>query len=324
MKRIGAIIAKRQFLQLLVATVLLAICTTAAVYAYHRYLRNMRVALVGFRDSDWGMWSAAAEGNSYYTLHRFDRDEIASAPLGNYHAVLIRAMGYRPPPEDLEALAAARAAGAKIVMLMSTSETASDQENLEPEHRERIDAYLEHGGEDNVRGVLDYLARNLAGREVQVPPVVERPREGYFHLSDAVFATLEEYEAYLSAQRPRLMDADAPRVVLFGSFLDPLSLLERGPVDDLLNALEQRGVRVYPVFGREPFVQIERIQPDLAIVFPHGRLLRGDEAPALLQRMGIPCLSALHLIVARQQWQEDMRGMSAGLLSRIIKGVRPL
>ncbi|TVS19866.1 MAG: cobaltochelatase subunit CobN, partial [Planctomycetaceae bacterium] len=318
MKKIGAIIANRQVLQLAVATLLLAVCTTAAVYAYHRYLRNVRVALVGFRDSDWGMWSSAAQGNSYYTLHRFDRDEIASAPLGNYHAVLIRAMGYRPPVEDLEALAAARAAGAKIVMLISTSETASDEENLEPEHRERIDAYLEHGGEDNVRGVLDYLARNLAGREVQVPPVVERPREGYFHLGDAVFATLEEYEAYLSAQRPRLMDADAPRVVLFGSFLDPLSLLERGPVDDLLNALEQRGVRVYPVFGREPFLQIEQIHPDLAIVFPHGRLLRGDEAPALLQRMGIPCLSALHLIVDRQQWQEDMRGMSAGLLSQSV------
>jgi hypothetical protein len=114
-------------------------------------------------------------------------------------------------------LAAARAAGTKIVMLMSTSETASDEENLEPEHRERIDAYLKHGGEDNVRGLLDYLARELAGRDVAVPPVVERPREGYFHLGDAVFATLEEYEAYLSAQRPRLMDADAPRVVLFGS-----------------------------------------------------------------------------------------------------------
>jgi cobaltochelatase CobN len=317
MMKIRALFAKRQVVQLAVVTALLMSCTTAALYAYHRYLRNVRVALVGFRDSDWGLWVSAAEGTSY-TLHRFEREELVSAPLGNYHAVLIRAMGYRPLPEDLEALAAASESGARIVMLMSTSETASDAENLEPEHRERIDAYLKHGGEENVRGLLDYLARELAGRDVAVPPVVERPQEGYFHLGETLFATLAEYEAYLAVQRPRLMDADAPRVVLFGPFLDPLSPLERGPLDELLNALERRGVRVYPVFGREPFPQIEQIRPDLAIMFPHGRLQRGDEAPALLRRLGIPCLSALHLIVDGQQWQEDMRGMSAGLLSQSI------
>ncbi|MCL4206157.1 MAG: cobaltochelatase subunit CobN [Pirellulaceae bacterium] len=317
MKKIGAIIGKRQVVQLAVATVLLVLCTTAALYAYQRYLRNVRVALIGFRDSDWGLWCSAAEGTSY-TLHRFEREELASAPLANYHAVLIRAMGYRPPPEDLKALAAARAAGTRIVMLMSTSETASNEENLEQEHRQRIDAYLKHGGEDNLRGLLDYLARELAGREVAVRPVVERPQEGFFHLGETVFATLAEYEAYLSAQRPRLMDADAPRVVLFGPFLDPLSPLERGPVDDLLNALERRGVRVYPVFGSEPLPRIEAVQPDLAIVFPHGRLARGEEGPQQLARLGIPCLSALHLIVDRQEWLDDMRGMSAGLLSQSI------
>ncbi len=301
----------------LLASLLLVSCATAALYAYHRYLRNVRVALVGFRDSDWGMWSAAAQGTSY-TLHRFEREELATLPLGNYQAVLIRAMGYRPSPEDVKALAAARAAGTRIVMLTSTSETATQQENLEPERRQQIDAYLKHGGEDNVRGLLDYLARELAGRDVAVPPVIERPEEGFFHQGETVFATLEEYEAYLSAQRPKLMDADAPRVVLFGPFLDPLSPLERGPVDDLLGALERRGVRVYPLFGREPFPHIERIRPDLAIVFPHGRLQRGDEAPAVLKRLGIPCLSALHLTVDSQQWQEDMRGISAGLLSQSI------
>jgi cobaltochelatase CobN len=317
MMKIRSILGKRQILQLAVAFVLLAVCTTAALYAYQRYLRGMRVALIDFRDSDWGMWCAAARDTGY-TLHRYERDELSQVPLANYHAVLIRAMGYRPDDSDLAALAAARAAGVRIVMLNAISDVASREDNLEPERREVLDQYLKHGGEVNLRGLLDYLARELAGRDVEVPPVVERPQEGFFHLGESVFATLDEFETHLAAQRPGLMAADAPRVALFGPFLDPLSPLERGPVDDLLNALESRGVRVYPVFGPEPLPRIEAVQPDLAIVFPHGRLARGEEGPQQLARLGIPCLSALHLIVDRQEWLDDMRGMSAGLLSQSI------
>jgi hypothetical protein len=95
--KIRAILAKRQVVQLAVATVLLVSCTTAALYAYHRYLRNVRVALVGFRDSDWGLWFRRRKGPPTRCIASSGR-KCVSAPLGNYHAVLIRAMGYRPPP----------------------------------------------------------------------------------------------------------------------------------------------------------------------------------------------------------------------------------
>jgi len=308
---------KRQGLYLLTTIVLLILCTATALLAYQRYLRSMRVALINFRDSDWGTWCAAAR-DTRYTLHRYERDELSTAPLANYHAVLIRAMGYRPDDSDLAALAAARAAGVRIVMLNAISDVASREDNLEPERREVLDQYLKHGGEANLRGVLDYLAHELAGCDVVVLPVVERPQEGFFHLGESVFATLDEFETHLAAQRPGLMAAEAPRVALFGPSLDPLSALERGPVDDLLNALESRGVRVYPIFGRESLPHLEAVQPDLAIVFPHGRLARGEEGSQQLARLGIPCLSALHLIVDRQAWLDDMRGISAGLLSQSI------
>jgi hypothetical protein len=62
MMKIRAVLAKRQVVQLAVVTALLMLCTTAALYAYHRYLRNVRVALVGFRDSDWGLWFPPPKG----------------------------------------------------------------------------------------------------------------------------------------------------------------------------------------------------------------------------------------------------------------------
>jgi cobaltochelatase CobN len=178
-----------------------------------------------------------------------------------------------------------------------------------------ISDFLRHGGQANVRGLLDYLARELAGRDVEVPPVVERPQEGFFHLGELVFGTQDEFESYLAAERPGVMAPDAPRVVLFGPILDPISP-ERGPVDDLVRALESRGVRVYPVFGQDSIARIEAIRPDLAVFFPMGRAARGEQAPQLFEQLGIPCLTGLqHLTTDRQQWLDDMRGMSAGLLS---------
>ncbi len=308
---------KRQIVFFLAAVALTALCTTAALYACHRYLRNVRVAVVGFRDSDWAAWREAAHDTGY-TVHRYERDDVRQAPLANYHAVIIRSMGYRPGDDDRAAFAAARRAGTRIVMIGATNDVAGEEENLEAEHREVIDEYLRHRGEANLRGLLHYLARELAGREVDVPAVIERPQEGFFHLGEeAVFSTLDEFEAFLAQARPGLAD-DAPRVALFGSFLDPANRLERGPVDALIEALEGQGVRVYPIFGRQMLPQVAAVGPDLAIVFPHGRLAHDNEAPQRLAEMGIPCLSALHLTVDREEWLDDMRGMSAGLLSQSI------
>ena len=169
-----SMVGKRQMLQLTVATLLLGLCTTAALYAYHRYLRNLRVAVIGWRDSDWVAWREVAV-EAGYTLHRFDPDDIGQTPLGNYHAVLIRAPGYRPDDGDRAVFAAARAAGTRLVMLPPRTDVAEAEDNLEPEHREAISDYLRHGGQANVRGLLRYLARELAGRDGEVPPVVERP-----------------------------------------------------------------------------------------------------------------------------------------------------
>jgi hypothetical protein len=116
-------VGKRQILQLVVATVLLAICTTAALYAYQRYLRNLRVAVIGWRDSDWAAWREVA-GQAGYTLHRFDPGDISRTPLANYQAVLIRVPGYRPDVDDRAMFETARTAGTRLVMLPPSNDIA--------------------------------------------------------------------------------------------------------------------------------------------------------------------------------------------------------
>jgi len=303
--------------QALFASLILALCVGGGLWAYARYLRSVRVAVLRVDDVDWADWEAAGRRTGY-TIHRYEHEELASAPLDHYHFVVIRTMGLELNDEQAANLDRARARGTQIILSGTGFEELEKRNTLSEEQRAVVNRYRTHGGVDNLVGLLHYLAREFAGKEVDPPPVVERPLSGLFHLGGKVFETLEEYEAFLKNERPRL-PADSPRVAMFGPLLRPFNELERKPVEHIIQALENHGIRVYPIFGSERSeALLEAVKPDLAIVFPIGRALRGGSAPELFARLNCPCVSALTISASLDEWLADQRGLSGPFMDLTI------
>ncbi len=289
----------------------------AGVWLYQRYWQPVRIACLDFSDTDWATWEEAARAAGY-SIHRYDLDGVAAATLANYHVLFIRGMGLHLSGPQLESLEKARQAGTQIVVLGATNDLARQQNTLPADRQKQVDQYLLHGGEDNMIGLMHYLAATFAGRKVSVPAVVEKPLSGFFHLGGVLFEDQAAYETYLKKERPRLA-ADAPRVAVFGPFLDPRDKLNLRWIEELIKGLERRGVRVYPLFGsRRAWQFLEEVKPDLIISLPHGRLAPNNQAPELLAKLNTPALGALSLLEGTAQWQADQQGMAGGFLGQSI------
>lgn len=299
------------------SAVALAVCVTTALWAYQHYLRPFRVVLVRISDADWSLWEAAAR-RTPYTLHRFEGEDLNALPVANYNLVVIRAQGLNLSDEQVERFRAARSRGTHFLLTTPTNEVSRQQNSLPAAQQAVVQEYLQHGGEDNLVGLLHYAAREIGGKEVRVPELVKRPLAGFFHLGDAVFESLEDYEAWLAERRSH-WDPHAPRVAIIGSMVNPYETLNRSQVDYMLRSLESQGARVYPIFGsRESLALLEAARPDLVIIFPHGRLATGNGAVSLLERLDCPCISALALLTDQAEWLADARGMAGNYLSQSI------
>ncbi len=227
-------------------------------------------------------------------------------------------MGWNLDEQQIAALENARNNGTKVVVSIATNELLKQQVNVTDEQQMLIAEYARHGGQANLTSMLNYAAHEFAGKEVEVAPVREQPEFGLFHLGEKEFETVGEFEDYLAAERPGL-STDAPKVALLGAFLRPRDKFDRPQFDYFIKRFEQQGLRVYPIFGRGESINIlQQVKPDLAIVFPHGRLARGNRMPQLLAEMDIPCLSALTIMEDYEDWVADERGMAGGMLSQSI------
>lgn len=307
----------QRFKRPLTALLILVVFMVGGLAAYHRYLRKVRIAFVGFRDTLWATYEDIGR-DTPYTLHRLERDEMATAPLSAYNAVFVWGMGLNLNDDQADALERARQGGAKIIMTAATSASSQDESNLTDEEKETIENYQRHGGEHNIGAMLHYVARNFGGKDVEVPPLQERPKSGLFHLGDVVFETLGQFERYIEENGPRLSD-DAPRVAIIGAYVNPGNKFDRAHLDYFIRSFERRGVRVYPIFGfRRTTELLEQVKPDFAVVFPHGRLAPNNQTPKLLAELNIPCASALSIVTSADEWMADERGMSGGMLGQSI------
>lgn len=298
------------------ALAVLAVCIGGGMYGYHHYLRKLRVAFVGYEDMVWANIDAAAQ-QTPYAVHRLDRTQLAAADLAGYQMVFLWGMGMNLSPEQVQVLERARQAGTKILVNHATNDLSSSQTNVTAKQSQTIAAYFDHGGQQNHLAMLHYLARELAGQQVDVPPVVKTPDSGLYHTGGRLFERTEEFESHVTAHGPRL-PKDAPRVALIGQFFRPKEPFTRQALDTLIRGLENRGMRAYPIFGDRTRELLAQVRPALAIAFPHGRLAQGNAMPEVLAKLDIPCLSALTLFGGAEAWRADERGLAEGLLGQSI------
>ena len=174
-----------------------------------------------------------------------------------------------------------------------------------------VKQYHTYGGVENLAGLLHYLAHEFVDKEVKVPPVAERPLAGYFHLGGRLFETLGAYEMYLRMHTPRLARRCAPR----GAVRAVAAAVQRdgapaGRVRDPGLGESWAFACIRSSAARAVERLLEAAKPDLAIVFPIGRVTRGNTAAELFSRLKCPCVSALALLASPEEWMADPRGMT--------------
>ncbi len=302
-------------------TIVCLIAFAWGAYAvFQRFLYPMRIGVMTIKgDAGWLVYKEAAAGTPY-SVHRIPVEEMATAPLGNYDVLFLRGMGWQPNDREIANVAKANTTGTAIYVSSATRETTRAMQNMPEELQEKIAEYMAEGDVENLRAMFKCVAHELKGHRVAVPDVVKKPKEGYFLFGTKLFEKLEDYEKHFDELYPE-MPKDAPRVIMFGAFLDAYDTLERKTVDELIEKLVAKKMRVYCLMGRGAgpgrLRMIEECKPDLALYFPIGRM-SGDKAVELLRRLNIPCLSAISIQEQKSDWLKEPTAMTGGYLSMAV------
>lgn len=287
---------------------------------------TLRLAFVGFSDADTLFWRETARGTNL-EIESFTKEDFIDAPLETFDFVALRAIGWKPTDADHERLARLMRA-TRVVGLPQTLDFAREATNVSLETTERLYEYSSFLCDENIRSAAAIIAeqsdapskrkiRNLKddGDEWTVADFVAPPKPGYFYWGARVDDSYEAFERRRDSEG-RSLPPDAPRVALFGSFLQPFKSMERGPQDELIRKLESRGFNVYPIYDLKKNKNLlTECKPDLAIYFPLGRVLPDGEAVELFNELDVPVLSAVTLTVNEEEWRNQPIGSTGSYYS---------
>ncbi|MDR2705551.1 MAG: cobaltochelatase subunit CobN, partial [Planctomycetaceae bacterium] len=299
----------KKYFSILLTFVFLGVLAWGGYAFYHRFLRPMRIAIVAEYDSEWVGYQEAVQGTNF-AVHRYKKEEIATAPFENYDLVMLRGMGWQPSDAELENVRKAAKLGAYIQVSAATRESTRELNNIPKEIGQKFGQYASAGGAENLSNGLRYLARELKGYKADIPEPKQRPRRGFFHLDGKLYETLQEYDDYFDAAYPK-MPKDAPRVVLTGAFVNFYDDLERGAVDLINKRLAESGCRVYALAGMGGRRQLEELKPDVILFTPMGSLV-GAETVAFFQEQNIPCINIVNIMETQENWLNEPTAMTGG------------
>ena len=286
-----------------------------------------RIAFVGWFDSEAVLWRETLEGSNI-EFESFKKEDFLTAPLDGFDVVLFRVMGWTPSDAEHARLHELQQTK-KTVGYPQTLDFAVEATNVEPEFAENVRRYFLFPCEENVYSAASALVAAFGGEKasevIYADPAkqakftagepVEPPEYGYFYRDARVCGSLEEFDAY-RAQKGIAFPEDAPRVAMFGSFLEPFKELDHAPQDELIAKFAERGVNVYPIYNLAAKPELlTDCKPDLAIYFPRGRVLPNDEAVKLFADLNIPVLTAVLLSTSEQEWRNEPIGMTGSYYS---------
>ena len=293
------------------ALLLLVLLASAILWLHARREPAVSVAFVGFFDSDNLYFEEAGDALGI-RVDCYSRAEFFAAKDDprRYDVAIVRSMGMTLDDLTPDALARLDVCGSAILYPPTRDDLepfSRYPEGLEPA---RLDAYLATVTRRNAEGVLTLLKHAVAGEPLDAPAPEELPTSGYFVPGvDQVSPTFEEW-----LRRPELpiLPEDAPRVALVGPFLNPYKIADSKPLEAIVTAFAQRGLRVVPIYGfRAAPELLDAVEPALIVAFPLGRLLPDDAAPALFARFDAPVFTAISLSVSRRVWESEPSGMTA-------------
>ncbi len=298
---------------------LLAIGLAGALYV--KFVSPTNVAFINFTDSQYAQ-ILEVKKNAFINAKRISFKQEKTPGLKKYTAIYIFGMGLNLNEKQSKSIQAAMNRGSKVYVYAATS-SGSDLNNLEGDDLKYIEACFSNGGRRNMQALLNYSRRIFDGKTFFSQPIVEPqiiPHDVFFHLGeDEYFTTHMEYQEFYETRD--YFKPEGAKVCILTTNLGPRNRNNRAAVDALIRDLEARGMNVYPAAG---FMQrldfLKAVNPDLAVLMPHGRLAlgRAAEAVAYLREKNIPLLCPIHIFGPYDKWVKSQQGMAGGMLSQSI------
>jgi cobaltochelatase CobN len=284
-------------------------------FLYARFLAPTHIAFVHFPEFRLSAISKA-DDNPFVRTSILSEDELDKA--GKYDAVFIFGRGFYLDEAQQQHLLRASKKGTPIYVEGATN-PAMDFTNLKGDTLEAVKGYLNYGGLQNNKSLLNYVRKVFDGKslftEAIVPPE-KIDRDVLFHLDESMtFKSPEAFEEY-GKQKGFIRDG-APVVALLTSVPGPFNA-NRDHLNSLITALQDKGLNVYPIAAYASRAKwLKQLKPDLAVAMPHGRFSLGgaDSTIAWLQENNTPVLTPLSVFEPYDKWHGDPRGMSGGILN---------
>ncbi|MHB9138389.1 MAG: cobaltochelatase subunit CobN [Victivallaceae bacterium] len=309
--------------KLLIRASLILAAAVLACSGYFAYVRLISPTYVGFINYPDYIYAgfAAVNQNRFIKVDRVAWTEKSSPDLAKYHAVYIFGMGLRLSQEQRAQLREAIRGGLSVYVSSATSDE-TDLSSLSGKELELAQAYLNNGGAENYRQLLNFTRREIDGKNLfsePVKPAVNIPFDCFFHLAEDAF--FESYSDYFNFYRSRnLYKEGAPKICFISTNAGPSSA-RRGHIDAIIAAFEKAQFNVFPICGfNKRFEFLKQIKPDLVVLMPHGRFAagQGDNTIDWLKEQNIPLLCPVNVFQPYEQWLRDQRGMAGGILSQSV------
>ena len=238
--------------------------------------------------------------------------ETSGEELKNYDMIVFFGMGLNFTEKQQEILSKLR----KPLFVTASTRTETALNTLTEEQRDRLSDYLENGGKENFRRMLDYIRYEIDGKRLRAPkpqPPKEVLYSAFFHTDEDVrFKTFNEYMDWY--KKSGKYKPDAATVCL-------LSGNGGGDLPAVIEALEKKGLNVVAASGMGRLLpMLQQANPDLVIYQPHGRLSMQDPDAAIefLKKNNIPLFCPIKANQPYEEYLRDQRGMTGGMMSQSV------
>lgn len=238
--------------------------------------------------------------------------ETSGEELKNYDMVVFFGMGLNFTEKQQEILSKLR----KPLYVTASTRTETALNTLTDKQRDEIADYLDNGGKENFKRMLDYIRYEVDGKRLRAAkprPPKEVLYAAFFHIDEnARFKTFGEYMDWY--KKSGKYKPDAATVCL-------LSGNGGGDLEAVISALEKKGLNVVAASGMGRLLpMLQQANPDLVIYQPHGRLSMQDPDAAIefLKKNNIPLFCPIKAGQPYEEYLRDQRGMTGGMMSQSV------
>jgi cobaltochelatase CobN len=284
---------------------------------YIKWISPTRIGFINYPDYMFADFDSAND-NSFIKVERIDWKKNEKAELGNYAAVYIFGMGLRLPPERIQALQKAVKNGLAVYVNAATSKE-NNITSIAGKELDYVQKCLDNRSKTNFERLLNFTRRVIDGKKLfseTVKEPVSIPHDGFFHVGEnALFETLAEYQKY--RVQKGLDYAKRPKICFLTSTAGPSSK----HITDIVQALEDVKINIYPIFGfRKRLEFIRMVSPDMVVLMPHGRFTTNKENEVInyLKKRNIPLICPINVYEPHSKWLKDQRGMAGGIMSQSV------